>query len=430
MPFLLLIFLAFAFQLMSIEPSSDLIPVSYEGRFIPLKNLKDDAPKKILPSKSSPLKWEDVEILKNEKNKTLFKDEEFLKLQKIYQEEGLSDLFAKEYFKAYLPHTDKKYHLSKIATLSFPSIYQLKAEVIYTNYSFLSIGALIYLFALFFFLLGLYFEKLNSIGFLFFILAFVIHTLTLLLRVYILERPPVSNMGETLIYVPWVTSFIAVIAKLLIKSSYPQLAAAFLAVILLTLLEWTLGAPSLSNVQPVLNSRFWLTIHVLMIVGSYGIFLLAGLLGHIYFILNYLRKDTKTVSDLILKFLYIGVALLVPGTILGGVWAAQSWGRFWDWDPKESWAFISIAFYLLTIHAHRFGLIRERGLAVGSIVGLIAISFTWYGVNYILGTGLHSYGFGTGGEWIYYTFVGFELLFLTTFHFLTNRSISYTSKKD
>jgi hypothetical protein len=93
---------------------------------------------------------------------------------------------------------------------------------------------------------------------------------------------------------------------------------------------------------------------------------------------------------------------------LGGVWAAESWGRFWDWDPKESWAFISICLYLIWVHAYRFHRIASFGLAIGAVTGLLAISFTWYGVNYILGTGLHSYGFGSGGELYYYLFVGAE----------------------
>jgi ABC-type transport system involved in cytochrome c biogenesis permease subunit len=119
----------------------------------------------------------------------------------------------------------------------------------------------------------------------------------------------------------------------------------------------------------------------------------------------------------------LGIALLIPGTILGGVWAAESWGRFWDWDPKESWAFISSCAYLIIIHSYTFGHIRGFGLAVGSIVGLLFISFTWYGVNYVLGTGLHSYGFGTGGEFWYYGFILAEALFLIWKCFSGNRVV-------
>jgi ABC-type transport system involved in cytochrome c biogenesis permease subunit len=158
-----------------------------------------------------------------------------------------------------------------------------------------------------------------------------------------------------------------------------------------------------------------------MIVGSYGVLLLAGVLGHL--LLIYGDKASKGLFPALLLSLYIGVALLIPGTLLGGVWAAQSWGRFWDWDPKESWAFITACIYLLFIHAYRFKYIGPYGLAFGSIFGLIAVSFTWYGVNYILGTGLHSYGFGNGGEWIYYLFIVAELTFLLVYSLLFKREI-------
>jgi ABC-type transport system involved in cytochrome c biogenesis permease subunit len=144
-----------------------------------------------------------------------------------------------------------------------------------------------------------------------------------------------------------------------------------------------------------------------MIVASYGALILGGILGHVY-----LLKKSQRLEETLLQCLYVGIALLIPGTILGGVWAAQSWGRFWDWDPKESWAFISACVYLLVIHAYRFRKIQAKGLAIGSILGLLAISFTWYGVNYILGSGLHTYGFGSGGEWIYYSYLILELAFI------------------
>src|SRR5208282_2414510 len=111
------------------------------------------------------------------------------------------------------------------------------------------------------------------------------------------------------------------------------------------------------NVQAVLNSPYWLTVHVLMVVGSYGAFALSGVLGHYYlFTQAFTGKPQKTHVNLsaqaVLYTMYAGLTLLIPGTILGGVWAAESWGRFWDWDPKESWAFITACVYLLVIHAY------------------------------------------------------------------------------
>ena len=161
----------------------------------------------------------------------------------------------------------------------------------------------------------------------------------------------------------------------------------------------------------------WLLIHVLLVVGSYGAFAVASTLGHLYVIGRQLKRRDAWIAALqpgILQAVYIGMSLLLPGTLLGGIWAAQSWGRFWDWDPKESWAFISICTYLIFIHAFRKKQVGPFGLAIGAIIGFLTISFTWYGVNYILGTGLHSYGFGNGGELYYFAFFIGETLFLVT----------------
>jgi ABC-type transport system involved in cytochrome c biogenesis permease subunit len=181
---------------------------------------------------------------------------------------------------------------------------------------------------------------------------------------------------------------------------------------------------SLDIVQAVLDSHYWLLIHVLMVVGSYGVLFVAGVCGHIFLLQ---RTPSPLLEKTVLQTLYWGTALLICGTLLGGVWAAQSWGRFWDWDPKEAWAFISSALYLLWIHAYRFKKIAGRGLAIGSIVGLMAITFTWYGVNYILGSGLHSYGFGQGGERFYYLYLLVELLFLAS---LALKRFIYKNSRD
>ena len=299
-------------------------------------------------------------------------------------------------------------------TLSYPTTSRLTAERIYYQYPLAEFAILGYILAIaaFFFAWTLKKASFDRVGRIFTLLAFLLHTFILGLRCYILQRPPVSNMFETVLYVPW----IAVLTGLVFRKSVVMAAADVVAFALLLLLQMTNVSNGLENVQAVLDSQYWLLIHVLMVVGSYGAFFLSGILGHAY-LAGYLwqRKETPSLQFLakfILQSMYVGVALLIPGTILGGVWAAESWGRFWDWDPKESWAFISSCIYLIWIHAYTFQYVRNFGLAVGSIVGLLAISFTWYGVNYILGTGLHSYGFGSGGDLYYYLFFLAELIFL------------------
>jgi cytochrome c biogenesis factor len=106
----------------------------------------------------------------------------------------------------------------------------------------------------------------------------------------------------------------------------------------------------------------------------------------------------------------VGTLLLAVGTMLGGVWASYSWGRFWGWDPKETWALIALLGYLAVLHGRFIGWFKDFGMAVGSILGFLGVLMAWYGVNFILGTGLHSYGFGSGGYTYVGGFVAFELL--------------------
>lgn len=348
-----------------------------------------------------------------------FVEKDFNRANKLTQE------LADTLHQAYADLAGRPYKEAFEKALHYPTFNQLEAEKLYYQLPLVDICLLLYGAAACVALLTLFrpspilsssalsFSLLVIIG-----VAFALHTLLLILRCYILMRPPVSNMFETVLYVPWVATLAALILRFICKTDWWLLAASLASLALLVLLKITQISSSLENVQAVLDSQYWLIIHVLMVVGSYGLFLLCGVLGHGY-LCGYLynRQETPGMAALatyILQSMYLGVALLVPGTILGGIWAAQSWGRFWDWDPKESWAFISSCIFLLWIHAHKFRYIQNFGLAVGAIVGLQAIGFTWYGVNYILGTGLHSYGFGSGGELYYYLFLASEGLFLST----------------
>ena len=181
--------------------------------------------------------------------------------------------------------------------------------------------------------------------------------------------------------------------------------------------------------QPVLRDNFWLLIHVLTIVSSYGAGALAWGLGNIalgYYLLGRYRNPSagevaaaqrmaalghtptlarhapEPCSDLasfVYKSAQVAVVLLAAGTILGALWADVAWGRFWGWDPKEVWALISLLVYLAFLHARLAGLVGNFGLCAGAVAGATAIIMSWYGVNFYLGVGLHSYGFGAGGQW-------------------------------
>lgn len=232
------------------------------------------------------------------------------------------------------------------------------------------------------------------------------------LRTTILQRAPVSNTYEALLWMGLVAVGIGLIAQLLNRKAWYLFAgvcAAFASVLFAGLVP----LESQTNALPaVLRSNYWLIVHVLTITASYGVLLVASVLGHAYLFKYVILGKTAEVGEggprashpLIVqtyRTIQVGLFLLTAGTILGGVWAADSWGRFWGWDPKETWALISIVIYFAILHARHVRWLRDFGMAMWAVLGFIAIVWTFYGVNYVMATGLHSYGFGSGGEvWV------------------------------
>jgi len=238
------------------------------------------------------------------------------------------------------------------------------------------------------------------------------------IRIWIAGRPPVTNMYESILWVAFGAGLFAVIFTARHHSTIYLLAAS--PVIILSLIASDLQPavldPSLNPLVPVLRSNFWLTVHVLTITLSYGAFALATALAH-FVVIRSIRSQTLPSADNswvlhLYRCLQIGVLLLAIGVILGGVWANYSWGRFWDWDPKETWALIALMAYIILLHGRLGGWWGGYGLAVGSIACFLTILMAWYGVNFVLGKGLHSYGFGNGGQLYVGAFALIELIVL------------------
>jgi cytochrome c-type biogenesis protein CcsB len=237
-------------------------------------------------------------------------------------------------------------------------------------------------------------------------------------RILISGRPPVTNMYETVIWVSFGAMLFAVILEAIYRKRYffyAGIPASILALIVADSQPTILDA-AINPLTAVLRNNMWLTIHVLTIVSSYAAFVLTAALGHIALTMSLWGKryagPATEVQFFIYRAMQIGVLLLAAGTILGGVWANYSWGRFWGWDPKETWALITLLCYLALLHGRLAGWWGGFGLAVGSVVCFLSVLMSWYGVNFVLGKGLHSYGFGTGGFSYVAAFAGFEALFV------------------
>lgn len=252
---------------------------------------------------------------------------------------------------------------------------------------------------------------------------FVLHTAGLILRWYISGHAPWSNAYESMIYVAWATMLFGLIFGR--KSDLTIASTAFVASMILMIAHWNWMDPAIANLQPVLNS-YWLMIHVSIIVGSYGPFSIGMILGLVaLFLMIFTNSKNKQKMELNIKeltyinemALTVGLVMLTIGNFLGGQWANESWGRYWGWDPKETWALISIMVYAFVIHARLVpGL---RGLWIFNLLSVCAIAsiiMTYFGVNFYL-TGLHSYA--SGDKVVTPSFVYYSIAFVAVIGFVS-----------
>jgi cytochrome c-type biogenesis protein CcsB len=234
----------------------------------------------------------------------------------------------------------------------------------------------------------------------FLILFFIAHTVGLALRWYISGHAPWSNGYESMVYISWATVLAGFIFSK--RSSMTLASTAILAGLILFVAHLNWMNPQVTNLVPVLNS-YWLSIHVSMITASYGFLGLGALLGFITLLLFIIKtqKNEKQITLSIKELnsinemsLMVGLVLLTVGNFLGGVWANESWGRYWGWDPKETWALVTILVYAVVIHL-RFikSLYSEFNFSVISLLSFTSVLMTYFGVNYYL-AGMHSYAKG------------------------------------
>lgn len=262
-------------------------------------------------------------------------------------------------------------------------------------------------------------NKAFKIVFYLVLISFLLHTLGLGLRWFVSGRAPWSNGYESMIYIAWTTVLSGLIFS---RKSIGGLAATcilggtLLFVSMLSFLD-----PQITPLVPVLKS-YWLTIHVSLEAGSYGFLMLGAIIGIInLFLFLFLKpKNQKNINRLVNEMSYIseltliaGLFMISIGTYLGGVWANESWGRYWGWDPKETWALVTILVYAFILHLRLIPKLNNLYLYnLVSVMGLASVIMTYFGVNYYL-SGLHSYASGDPipiPNWVYYALISFLLL--------------------
>lgn len=291
------------------------------------------------------------------------------------------------------------------------------------------------------------------------IALFILHTVGLILRWYISGHAPWSDAYESMIYVAWATMLFGLLMGTKKEVSWMQnkpmfyllgvfhyvfyrkmsdltvAAAAFVTSMILMVAHWNWMDPAIANLQPVLDS-YWLMIHVAVIVASYGPFTLGMILGLTSLLLMiFTTKQNKEKMLLNIKELTIinemaltvGLVMLTIGNFLGGMWANESWGRYWGWDPKETWALISIMIYAFVIHMRLVPGLRGRfGFNLGAILAYASILMTYFGVNFYL-SGLHSYA--SGDQILSFQFIAITLIVVAIVAFLAYRKYAKFYRK-
>ena len=229
------------------------------------------------------------------------------------------------------------------------------------------------------------------------VLAFLIHTFGLLSRMYIQGRPPVTNLYSSAVFVGWGAVLLGIFIEKFFKNGIGAAMASLVGFCTLIIAHHlAMTGDTLEMMRAVLDSNFWLATHVVIITFGYSAIFLAGALAILFVLLGVFssrfNKDTaRSLSAMVYGIICFGTLFSLVGTILGGIWADQSWGRFWGWDPKENGALMIVIMGAIYLHARWGGICKDRGLMALAIWGNIITAWSWFGTN-MLPVGLHSYG--------------------------------------
>ncbi len=306
-----------------------------------------------------------------------------------------------------------------LTKMALPKTEHLDFEIFFNHFEPFYHAAVLYLFV---FLLGCFSwlgwsKHFNRAAFLLLAFTAVIHTWALFARIALSGYPPVTNLYSSAIFIGWGCVLLGLVLEVVYKIGVGNLVASLAGFATLLIAHFLAGdGDTMEMMQAVLDTKFWLATHVTTVTLGYTATYFAGGLAMLYIIRGVFTTTLDKGTETILARMIYGVvcfALLLSfvGTVLGGLWADDSWGRFWGWDPKENGALMIVMWNAVILHARWGGLIRGRGLAVMAVFGNIITTWSWFGVNQ-LGVGLHAYGFMESTVWNIFLFVTSQIILM------------------
>ncbi|MFO1063410.1 MAG: cytochrome c biogenesis protein CcsA [Pirellulales bacterium] len=239
------------------------------------------------------------------------------------------------------------------------------------------------------------------------LVTLLVHTIAIGARIYISGRPPVVNLYSSAVFIGWACVAFSLILELIFPMGVCNLSAAIIGVSTLSIARALDNSDTLHVLDAVLDTQFWLSTHVVTVALGYGATFMAGILGIVSLGVRFIRDNKllgtqprdnslEVVEAIVARIIYgilcFAILFSFIGTVLGGLWADDSWGRFWGWDPKENGALMIVLWNALVLHANWDRMVGKRGLAILAVIGNVVTSWSWFGTNQ-LGIGLHSYGF-------------------------------------
>ena len=302
---------------------------------------------------------------------------------------------------------------------------KLSIEKIYNILSLIGLALMFYCAGLLAIIVGnlTNLKKLERLSFIIFANGIIFHTAHILLRIYILERPPVGTLYESLLFVSLVSAagFLWMAWKQ--KTQTGIMLGSLSGVILLATATAFSAEDNMGTLVAVLNTNFWLATHVLCITIGYGVCLITSLCAHYYLVQKILNRENGQLLKNIKTLAILSLLFTTVGTVLGGLWADQSWGRFWGWDPKENGALLIVLWLVWLLHGRISKHVNDTAFVAGMAALSIIVVLAWLGVN-LLSVGLHSYGFISGVAWGIGIFCTAELAIIGTLWSLQRRGLS------